>query len=120
MRGAKPQITARILEGFDEFLKSYPGTNVTLARLLEVVAAERGNVITVSHNRLSPHIALGKTRIELLVEVRDLTAWLTDLTAAEVKAFNDYRSNGFDPTSCHPVYRPEPCPKALMPCDQLV
>ena len=35
MRGAKPQITARILEGLDEFLKSYPGTNVTLARLLE-------------------------------------------------------------------------------------
>ncbi|BDI34021.1 threonine ammonia-lyase [Capsulimonas corticalis] len=43
----------------------------SLARLLEIVAVERGNVITVSHNRLSPHISLGKTRIELLIEVRD-------------------------------------------------
>ena len=43
----------------------------SLARLLDVVGAERGNIITVSHNRLSPHIALGMTGVELLIEVRD-------------------------------------------------
>lgn len=43
----------------------------SLARLLDVVADERGNIITVNHNRLSPHIALGVTGVELLIEVRD-------------------------------------------------
>jgi threonine dehydratase len=42
-----------------------------LVRLLTIIAEERGNVITVNHNRLSPHIALGVTRVELLIEVRD-------------------------------------------------
>lgn len=42
-----------------------------LAGLLDVVAGERGNIITVNHNRLSSHIALGVTGVELLVEVRD-------------------------------------------------
>lgn len=42
-----------------------------LVRLLEVVASEGGNIITVDHNRLSTRIALGMTAVELLVEVRD-------------------------------------------------
>ena len=42
-----------------------------LAGLLDIVAGERGNIITVNHNRLSSHIALGITGVELLVEVRD-------------------------------------------------
>ena len=42
-----------------------------LAGLLEIVAGERGNIITVNHNRLSSQIGLGVTGVELLVEVRD-------------------------------------------------
>ena len=42
-----------------------------LVNLLSVIAQERGSVITVNHNRLSPHIALGVTSVELLIEVRD-------------------------------------------------
>ena len=42
-----------------------------LAGLLDIVAGERGNIITVHHNRLSSHIGLGVTGVELLVEVRD-------------------------------------------------
>ncbi len=42
-----------------------------LVKLLEVVASQRGSIITVNHNRLSPHVALGMTGVELLVEVRD-------------------------------------------------
>jgi len=42
-----------------------------LVRLLSVIAGERSSVITVSHNRLSPNLAFGATRVELLIEVRD-------------------------------------------------
>ncbi len=42
-----------------------------LVKLLSVIADERGSVITVNHNRLSPNLALGLTRVELLIEVRD-------------------------------------------------
>lgn len=56
--------TTRLLTACDD----RPGA---LARLLDVVAAERGNIITVNHNRLSPRIALGITGVELLIEVRD-------------------------------------------------
>jgi len=42
-----------------------------LAGLLDIVAGERGNIITVNHNRLSSQIGLGVTGVELLVEVRD-------------------------------------------------
>ena len=42
-----------------------------LVNLLSVIAHERGSVITVNHNRLSPNLALGATRVELLIEVRD-------------------------------------------------
>lgn len=49
-------------------LGDHPGS---LVRLLTIVAAERGNVINVNHNRLNLRIGLGMTGVELLVEVRD-------------------------------------------------
>lgn len=42
-----------------------------LAALLDIVAGERGNIITVNHNRLSPTVAFGMTGVEILAEVRD-------------------------------------------------
>lgn len=42
-----------------------------LATLLDVVAGERGNIITVNHNRLSPTVEFGMTGVEILAEVRD-------------------------------------------------
>jgi len=42
-----------------------------LAGLLELVAELRGNIITVLHNRISPSVPLGRTGVELLLEVRD-------------------------------------------------
>ena len=42
-----------------------------LVRLLDIIAAERGSIITVNHNRLSPRLGLGMTAVELLIEVRD-------------------------------------------------
>ncbi len=42
-----------------------------LAALLDIVAGERGNIITVSHNRLSPTVEFGMTGVEILAEVRD-------------------------------------------------
>ena len=42
-----------------------------LAKLLDTIAAQRGNILTVNHNRISPTVALGSTGVELLFEVRD-------------------------------------------------
>lgn len=42
-----------------------------LAGLLEVVASLGGNVIEVTHNRLSPDVAYSRTGVEMLLEVRD-------------------------------------------------
>ncbi|MBC8102583.1 MAG: threonine ammonia-lyase [Cytophagales bacterium] len=42
-----------------------------LARLLEAVAKEGGNVMEVTHNRISPGVAYGMTGVEMLVEVRN-------------------------------------------------
>lgn len=42
-----------------------------LVKLLSIVADLRGNIVTVNHNRLSPHVALGMTGVEFLIEVRD-------------------------------------------------
>lgn len=42
-----------------------------LAQLLERVAALKGNIITVVHNRISPTVPLGQTGVEILLEVRD-------------------------------------------------
>jgi threonine dehydratase len=42
-----------------------------LAALLDVVAAQGGNIINVQHNRISPHVHLGATGVEMLIEIRD-------------------------------------------------
>ena len=34
MRGAEPQVTAKIIAGFDDFLRRYPGLNFGLVNLL--------------------------------------------------------------------------------------
>ena len=41
-----------------------------LAHLLEVVAEAGGNVMEVTHNRISPEVAYGSTGVEMLIEVR--------------------------------------------------
>jgi len=67
-------LTQREMLRADRYLKLYtacgdfPGS---LARLLAIIAAERGNVANVGHDRLSSHVALGHTRVEFLIEVRD-------------------------------------------------
>ena len=43
----------------------------SLAAMLKIVAEERGNVLSITHDRLRPIVALGMTGVELLVEVRD-------------------------------------------------
>lgn len=58
-----------------------------LARLLDIVAAEKGNIITVNHNRISPHVPLGATGVELLLEVRD--------EEHQQKVVNALRSHGY-------------------------
>ena len=52
-----------------------------LVKLLSIIADLGGNIVTVNHNRLSPHVALGMTGVELLVEVRD-TTHATQITQA--------------------------------------
>jgi threonine dehydratase len=42
-----------------------------LAKLLEAVAAQGGNVMEVTHNRISSGVAYGMTGVEMLVEVRN-------------------------------------------------
>jgi threonine dehydratase len=44
-----------------------------LARLLDALAAGGGNVMQVTHNRISPGIPYGRTGVEVLLEVRDET-----------------------------------------------
>ena len=58
-----------------------------LVRLLSVIAGLRGSVITVNHNRLSPHIALGVTSVELLIEVRDRAHQERILTALQEQGY---------------------------------
>jgi threonine dehydratase len=52
-----------------------------LAKLLEAVAAQGGNVMEVTHNRISSGVAYGMTGVEMLVEVRN-EAHITALTAS--------------------------------------
>ncbi len=58
-----------------------------LAALLDVVAGERGNIITVSHNRLSPTVEFGMTGVEILAEVRD--------AAHQQRILNALRERGY-------------------------
>jgi threonine dehydratase len=53
------------------FFSAVPDRPGGLAGLLDAVAALRGNIITVVHNRISPTVPLGQTGVELLLEVRD-------------------------------------------------
>ena len=53
------------------FFSAVPDRPGGLAALLELIAELKGNIITVNHNRISPSVPLGRTGVELLVEVRD-------------------------------------------------
>jgi threonine dehydratase len=53
------------------FFSAVPDRPGGLASLLDEVAALKGNIITVVHNRISPTVPLGQTGVELLLEVRD-------------------------------------------------
>jgi threonine dehydratase len=53
------------------FFTACPDKPGGLAKLLETMAQAGGNVIEVTHNRISPQVAYGKTGVEMLVEVRD-------------------------------------------------
>lgn len=67
-------ITQREMLRADRYLHFFtacddrPGS---LAAMLKIVAEERGNVLSITHDRLRPTVALGMTGVELLVEVRD-------------------------------------------------
>jgi threonine dehydratase len=68
------------------FFTSCPDRPGGLARLLETVALGGGNVINVTHNRVSPDIAYGRTGVEMLLEVRDdehIAGLVQALTEAE-------------------------------------
>jgi threonine dehydratase len=43
----------------------------SLAPLLDVIASQRANVLSVHHNHINPTVPLGWTGVEVLVEVRD-------------------------------------------------
>ncbi len=53
------------------FFTACPDKPGGLAKLLETVATGGGNVMEVTHNRISPDIAYGRTGVEMLVEVRN-------------------------------------------------
>ncbi len=57
----------------------------SLASMLKIVAEERGKVLSITHDRLRPTVALGMTGVELLVEVRD-KAHQQRILAAHVQA----------------------------------
>ena len=42
-----------------------------LAKVISVVAAMRGNIVEVHHNRLSARVPVGKTGVEIMIEVSD-------------------------------------------------
>jgi threonine dehydratase len=59
--------SGRILR-FSVILEDVPGA---LAGLLAVVAALRGNILHILHDRMGRHLPLGLSRVELEVETRD-------------------------------------------------
>jgi threonine dehydratase len=59
--------SGRILR-FSVILEDVPGA---LSQLLTVVAAHRGNVLHILHDRMGRHLPLGLSRVELEVETRD-------------------------------------------------
>ncbi|MBC7526211.1 MAG: threonine ammonia-lyase [Chthonomonadaceae bacterium] len=60
-------------ERYLHFFTACPDRPGGLAALLETIAELKGNVIQLSHNRVSPTIPLGQTGVEILLEVRDRT-----------------------------------------------
>lgn len=52
------------------FSLTIPDVPGALARLLELVASCRANLLDVLHDRMSSHIALGKTGVEVTLEAR--------------------------------------------------
>jgi threonine dehydratase len=60
--------SGRILK-FSVVLEDVPGA---LAGLLDVVAASRGNILHILHDRMGRHLPLGLSRVELEVETRDV------------------------------------------------
>lgn len=53
------------------FFSTVPDRPGGLAALLKLIAAQRGNVINVVHNRIGVRVPFGETGVEMLVEVRD-------------------------------------------------
>jgi threonine dehydratase len=53
------------------FFSTVPDRPGGLAALLQLIAAQQGNVINVVHNRVSVRVPFGATGVEMLVEVRD-------------------------------------------------
>jgi threonine dehydratase len=53
------------------FFTSAPDKPGGLAHLLDALAEAGGNVMQVTHNRISPEIPYGRTGVEMLLEVRD-------------------------------------------------
>jgi threonine dehydratase len=63
------------------FFTACPDKPGGLAKLLDVVAQSGGNVMEVTHNRISPEVPYGWTGVEMLVEVRD-AAHIADIEAS--------------------------------------
>ncbi len=54
----------------------------------ELIAALKGSIIPVVHNRISPSVPLGQTGVELLIEARDaehISLWKQGLTAHQYR-----------------------------------
>jgi threonine dehydratase len=60
----------------------------SLASLLDVIATQRGNIISVQHNRISPHVPLGHTGVELLIEIRDYDHQAKLLSSLAVQGYS--------------------------------
>ena len=58
-------------ERYMHFFSAVPDRPGGLVTLLEQLAQLRGNIISVTHNRISPSVPLGQTGVEVLLEVRD-------------------------------------------------
>lgn len=60
----------------------------SLRRLLDVVAQEGANVVTVEHDRLAPEVPVGEAEVTLLVETRDAEHARALLLAVEGAGFS--------------------------------
>ncbi|MDR7416417.1 MAG: threonine ammonia-lyase [Armatimonadota bacterium] len=60
----------------------------SLRRLLDVVAHQGANVVTVEHDRLAPEVPIGEAEVTLLVETRDAEHARVLLSAVEAAGFS--------------------------------